>query len=176
MNKQDTIILTLPIKPQQETNIGMMISPTIMDYIGSSLSIKKNIGFNTIHSYENKDVNLNSYLSYVNNSGINYDSVFIDKNYSNELLNIIEKMYYDGFIKVKTKETIRCECGRVDMLCESINNEKLYTRQNGKIICNHCGKECKKYQEKSLVLEIRDENNYPVYMSIVFRKGNEGIK
>lgn len=41
MNKQDTIILTLPIKPQQETNIGMMLSPTIMDYIGSSLSIKK---------------------------------------------------------------------------------------------------------------------------------------
>lgn len=170
MNKQDTIILTLPIKPQQETNIGMMISPTIMDYIGSSLSIKKNIGFNTIHSYENKDVNLNSYLSYVNNSGINYDSVFIDKNYSDELLNIIEKMYYDGFIKVKTKETIRCECGRVDMLCESINNEKLYTRQNGKIICNHCGKECKKYQEKSLVLEIRDETIIPSICPLFLEK------
>lgn len=170
MNKQDTIILTLPIKPQQETNIGMMLSSTIMDYIGSSLSIKKNIGFNIMHSYENKDVNLNNYLNYVNNSGIDYDSVFIDKNYSEELLNIIEKMYYGGFIKVKTKEKIRCECGRVDMLCESINNEKLYVKQNGKIICNHCGNECKKYQEKSLVLEINDEAIIPSVCPLFLEK------
>ena len=46
MDKKNTIILTLPIKPQSETNIGMMLSPTVMDYIGSALKIKKNIGFN----------------------------------------------------------------------------------------------------------------------------------
>ena len=79
-------------------------------------------------------------------------------------------MYYDGYLKVKTKEKIRCECGRVDMLCESINNEKLYTKQNGKIICNHCGKKCKKYQEKSLVLEIKDEAIIPSICPLFLEK------
>jgi len=56
------------------------------------------------------------------------------------------------------------------MLCESTNNEKLYTKQNGKIICNHCGKECKKYQEKSLVLEIKDETIIPSICPLFLEK------
>lgn len=170
MNKRDTIILTLPIKPQKETNIGMMLSPTIMDYVGTALGIEKNIGFNVIHSYDDKDVSLDEYLNYVNTSGIDYDSMFIDKKHSDELLSIIDKLYHDGFLKVKEKEKTRCECGRVDMLHESVNNEKLYYRKDDKIICKHCGKECKKYKEKVLVLEMGSEQIIPSICPLYLEK------
>lgn len=170
MNLEDTIILTLPIKPQNKTNIGMMLAPTIMDYIGTSLKIKKNIGFNIIHSYEDKEINFNEYLNYVNASKINYDSIFIDKNCSDELLKIVEKMYYDEYLKIKNKEKIRCSCGRVDMLYASLNNEKLYFIQDGKMICNSCLKECKKYNEKSLVLEIKDTKIIPSICPLYLKK------
>lgn len=175
MDKNDTLVLTLPIKPQNKTNIGMMLSPTIMDYIGSSLKIKKNIGFNIIHSYEDKDVSLEEYLDYVNKSSIDYDSIFIDKEHSEELLQIVEKMYHDGILKVKNKEKIRCECGRVDMLHASINNEKLYSIKDGKIICNHCGNECKNYIEKTLVLEMNGEQIIPSICPLYLEKEMRGF-
>lgn len=48
MNDNNIMISTLPIKPQKNTNIGMMIAPTIMDFMGTVLNIEKNIGFNVL--------------------------------------------------------------------------------------------------------------------------------
>lgn len=161
METKDTMIATLPVKPQRNTNIGMMLSPTIMDFIGTVLNIEKNIGFNIMHSYEDKDYELDEYLNYVNESGIEYNSVFIDGKHVDQLIEIVDKMYHDGFLKVKQKEKIRCECGRVDMLHAISSNAKLYSIKDDKIICNHCGKECKKYNEKSLLFELKDKEQLP---------------
>lgn len=156
MKREDILISTLPIKPQKETNIGMLLSPTIMDFIGNVLEAQKNIGFNLIHSYEEKDTELDNYLDIVNRSQIEYNSIFIDKDHDNELLEIVDKMYHDGFLKIKQKEKIMCECGRVDMVLSSVNNGKIYRLENGNIICNYCNQVCSKYIEKSLVFELKD--------------------
>ena len=123
---EEFLISTLPIKPQKETNIGMLLSPTIMDFVGDVLEAKKNIGFNIIHSYEQKDTELDDYLDTISKSKIEYDSIFVDKDHGAQLLEIVDKMYYDGFLKIKQKEKIRCECGRVDMIPSSVNNGKIY--------------------------------------------------
>lgn len=158
MNKNDYIIGTLPIKPQNKTNIGMLLSPTVMDYIGTVFDIRRNIGFNVLHSYEDKNVQLDGYLNYLDESGIKYDSVFVDKDNANRLLEIVEKMFFDGYLLVKNIKKIRCDCGRVDMISTQDNNAKLYKIKDGEIICNYCGTKCHEYIEKSLVFEIKTNN------------------
>ena len=161
MQGEDFLVSTLPIKPQKETNIGMLLAPAIMDFIGSVLGAQKNIGFNIIHSYEHKDMELDGYLNAIHESKIEYDSIFVDKDHDFELLEIVDKMYHDGFLKIKQKEKIRCDCGRVDMIPSSVNNGKIYRLEDGKIICNYCNQACSTYTEKSLVFELTDEVNKP---------------
>lgn len=159
LTSKDFLISTLPIKPQKEINIGMLLSPTIMNFIGDVFDSQRNIGFNIIHSYKQKNAELNHYLNVINESEIEYDSIFVDKEHGIELLEIIDKMYHDGFLKIKQKEKIRCECGRVDMIPSSIDNGKIYRLEDGKIICNYCNRVCSTYIEKSLVFELKDETN-----------------
>lgn len=116
MKKDEMIISTLPIKPQKSTNIGMMIAPTIMDYVGDVLGIEKNIGFNILHTYDDKTESLSNYLEYVKYSGINYDNIFIDKDHADKLLEIVADMVKNKYIIESEKEIIRCECGKVDMI------------------------------------------------------------
>lgn len=169
MNKEETMISTLPIKPQANTNIGMMIAPTIMDFIGEVLDIEKNLSFNILHTYDSKIVELDNYLTYIKNSKIDYDSIFIDKDYGFQLLEIVSNMYKNGLIKEKYKEVLRCNCGVVDMVYSSDkNNAKLYTIKNNKRYCNCCKSECYKVYDKCLVFEIKELANeisiVPLYL------------
>lgn len=97
MTSKDFLISTLPIKPQKEINIGMLLSPTIMNFIGDVFDSQRNIGFNIIHSYKQKNAELNHYLNVINESEIEYDSIFVDKEHGIELLEIIDKMYHEDF-------------------------------------------------------------------------------
>lgn len=159
IDRDNIIVSTLPIKPQKETNIGMLLAPTIMDYIGTALNIKKVLGINVLNAYYDKDSEISGYINEINNSNIDYDYLFVDKQRGDKLVEIVKKMYDRGFIKEKKKEIIRCECGKIDMLSDSKNNNaKLYHTVSGKLYCNDCNKECKTYNEDSLVFEIRQEN------------------
>ena len=158
MEIKDSMIATLPVKPQEKTNIGMMLAPTIMDYLGTVLQIDKNFGINVLHSYDDKESLMDGYIEYLKKSGINYNSVFVDSSYADQLLEIIERMYMNDQLKIKNKEILRCDCGRVDMIYSLHNNGKLYTENNGQIICNYCDSECRKYKEKVLVFEIKKDN------------------
>lgn len=160
MKKDNILISSLPVKPQNITNVGMMMAPTVMNYLGDVLNCTKMISFNTLHSYSDKNNELNVYIDDVKKSGISYDKIFIDSQSANELLDFVEKMYYTKQIIKKNKKIIRCKCGKVDLEKNAINNNaKLYTIKNGKIYCNHCNTECKEYDEKSLVLEIKNEKD-----------------
>lgn len=167
MKKEETIVSTLPIKPQQNINLGLLIGPTIMDFIGNALNIEKNMGFNVLHTYANKSLELNNYITYLKQSGIEYDSIFVDKDHDLELLDIVYKMYKDGLIKEKLKPVIRCSCGMVDMINSIGNNAKLYTIKNNTTYCNNCGEECKKSEEECLVFHIDELVNIsltPMYL------------
>ncbi len=154
MNNDDLMIASLPIKPQKKTNIGMLLAPTIVDYVGSVLNAHKNLGVNILHSYDDKNSELNEYMDYINNSKIKYDSLFIDENYTDKMLEIADDMYSKGQLLVKNKQILRCDCGRVDMVYSLGNNAKLYHIKDGKIFCNYCNKECHIYDEKVLTFPI----------------------
>lgn len=151
------MIGTLPIKPHGKTNIGMLIAPTIMDYVGSVLDIRRVMGINTLNTYVSKDDQKEVYLNSIGENYISYDSLFIDGDCADSLLNEVDKLYHDGKIKVTYKDVMRCDCGKVDVLCDSVSGDsKLYEIVDGKRCCKICGKECRTYKEKSLVLKLDD--------------------
>ena len=173
MKNNNILVSSLPVKPQQITNVGMMLGPTVMDFLGDVLDCNKMLSFNTLHTYNDKNSELELYVNDINKSGINYDKTFVDSDCANELLNCVQKMIYDKEIVVKNKIIYRCECGMVDLEKSAINkNAKLYSIKNDKIVCKHCNCECKEYKQKSLVLEVK--NN--VDCSIVPNYLNSDIK
>lgn len=97
----DYVVATLPIKPQQNTNVGMMIAPTIMEHIGNVFHIDKCMSVNLLHTYEDKSKDLNNYKQYIENAGINYNFLFKDDEYTNELLDIIKKMISSELIFIQ---------------------------------------------------------------------------
>lgn len=168
---ENKIVATLPIKPQKKTNIGMFLAPTIMDYIGTGLNIRRIMSINTLNTYDDKDSQINTYLDSIKRNNISYDSLFIDGAYADRLLEIVEKLYFDGIIKVKYENIMRCVCGKVDLLYNSINsNAKLYEEKNGKFYCKNCGSECKLYNEKSLVFTLNKDIDDSVSLTPAFLK------
>ena len=43
MKKDNILISSLPVKPQNITNVGMMMAPTVMNYLGDVLNCTKMI-------------------------------------------------------------------------------------------------------------------------------------
>lgn len=156
----DLMITTMPIKPYDNINIGLMIAPTLCDVLGSILKCKKVLSFNLLHSFEDKRVSLQSYIDNIESFEIKYNQIIKDIDNVEEYLKKIEDLYAKGFIKVKKSNILKCDCGRVEMLKSSINSNRngdLYYFKNEKIICKFCNKECKEYIQDNLVLEIKKE-------------------
>ncbi len=156
----DYVVATLPIKPQQNTNVGMMVAPTIMEHIGNVFNIDKCMSVNLLHTYANKSKELNDYKEYIETAGINYNILFKDDEYTFQLLEIIEKMISSKIISIQKEHIIYCNCGKVDMLKDATNNNgKLYHIENGNIICNCCKNLCHEYEDDVLVLKIKEHKS-----------------
>lgn len=167
-----TIVSTMPIKPQKQTNIGMMIAPTIMEYLGNSLDAYKILATNTLNTYTEKDSELFTYVDDVLANGIIYDEVFNDKKEVNKILTIIQDMINKNVIKLTTERVMKCDCHRVDILENAVRNfsdGKLYKKDKfGNYICSFCGGKCKTYTENVLTLPFEKEKMKKIEIAPVF--------
>ncbi len=150
------VVMTMPIKPQEETNIGMYISPTLMEVLSDILSCDSVMAVNLLNTYKDKDLQLKHFIDDLERQGIKYDKLFVDKNYVDKILTLIQELIKRGFVKKSTEEVFRCDCGKVDFLKQGINSNtnKLYYEKNGKYYCKECGSECKSFKEDVLVLDL----------------------
>lgn len=156
----DLMITTMPIKPYDKINIGLMISPTLCDVLGSILNCKKVLSFNLLHSFDDRQKNLKNYIDNIENFEIKYDEIMKDIEIVDQCLNKIEELYSKGVINIKKDKVLRCDCGRIEISKNSLNSNRngdLYHWENDKIICNCCAKECKEYLQKGLYLSIKDK-------------------
>jgi len=175
MDKNNIVVATMPIKPQDKTNLGMYISPTIMDVVGDKLDCKKVFSMNLLNTYKDKNKAKDIYLNDIQRNGIKYDELLLDSSYTNELLSIILTMIETDIVSPRELEVTRCTCGKVDILSESIQNEhlgKLYKRDKDKIICKECGSICRKYKENVLVLNLKDNVDDKVNLIPSFLKND----
>lgn len=170
--KDDILVSTMPIKPQKSTNIGMLIAPMLVNLLSDIYDSERIISMNSLNSYLNKDNELEVYKNDIDKNNIKYDRIFIDKNNVYDILNIIEKLYKDGFLSIKNKEKVVCDCGKVDMLKDALSyNSKLFHCDNlGNIICNSCSGKCNIYSEKELCLELKQDIDDTVSIAPLYLK------
>ncbi len=169
--KNELIISTLPIKPQDKTNVGMLIGPTMSNVLGDIFKMPNIIGINVLNSYKDKSAQTNIFIQDLIANGIHYDKIVIDKDYAQQMLMKIEKMINTGLIRVATKRKLMCDCGKVDILESTINgNAKLYHREGENIVCNSCHSLCHSYNEQVLCLNLADNIDDSVEVSPVFLK------
>ena len=72
---ENITVTTMPIKPYEKINIGLMIAPTLVDIIGSIIKCKKVLSFNLLHSFDNKVPVLSNYIGKIKEFNINYDEI-----------------------------------------------------------------------------------------------------
>lgn len=160
------IVMTMPIKPQKETNIGMYIAPRLMNVLSDILSCDSVMAINLLNTYKDKDSELKTFIDDLDRQGIIYNNLFIDKDHVCEILSLIQELVYDGFVKKSNEEIFRCDCGKVDILKQGINSNisKLYYEKNGIYYCKECGSECKSFREEVLTLELSKDIDDSILM------------
>lgn len=169
----DLMITTMPIKPYKKINIGLMIAPTLCDVLGSILNCKKVLAFNLLHSFEDKNIELKKYTDNIENFNIKHNEIIKDIENIEKYLKKIEELYKIGIISIQKGEILRCECNKVEMLKSSVKynkNGELYYLKDGKIICKFCEKECKKYTQSNLLLDIKEEYCKDISLNPLFLK------
>lgn len=153
----EKVVMTMPIKPQKKTNIGMLIAPTIMNTLSEMFLCKGVMATNLLNTYKNKESDLQIYINDLKKEGIKYDQLFVDKDNSDKILEVIANLIYGGYV-TKERETIyRCPCGKVDILNHGISNiglGKLYFEKEGNYFCNECKSICTPSLEEVLVLNL----------------------
>lgn len=171
MNK---IIMTMPIKPQKTTNIGMYIAPTVMSVLSDVLPCTSTMSINTLNTYKDKSNDLLVFINDLKRQGIRYDNLFIDQDNAIALLTLIEQLLYKGVIKESIEEVFRCDCGKVDILKEGINasTSKLYYQQGIDYYCKECGSLCKSYKEAVLTLPLVENIDDSLTIVPTFLKGD----
>lgn len=168
---EDLMITTMPIKPYEKINIGLMVAPILCDVIGSILNCKKVLSVNLLHSFDDKQNDLKKYIDVIKSFNINYNEIIKDIDHTDKYLEKIEELYFKQIINIRNGKILRCDCGKVEMTKESIKYNKngdLFYWNDGKIFCKCCNNECKEYTQKNLYLDIKPESCKKISVSPIF--------
>lgn len=103
---KDLMITTMPIKPYEKINIGLMIAPTLCDVLGTILNCKKVLSFNLLHSFEDKNVDLKKYIDNIEKFNVNYNEIIKDIENVEKYLKKIEELYRLGILTIQKGEML----------------------------------------------------------------------
>lgn len=152
---KDTIVTTMPIKPQENISIGMCIAPFLSEIVSQKIETPNIFSINLLHSYENKDFVCANYINALKEIGIKFNKVFIDKENLLYLKKSVYDLYEKGIIVERNSNIVRCKCGKIDIVKEGIRNFEngdLYYRKGDVLYCKECNSVCKEYKENQLYL------------------------
>lgn len=167
---ENSIVISLPIKPQLHTSLGMTaglhVGRTIADY----LQCKYVMAVNIMNGFAELEEEKKCFVSDITKRGIIPNVMWFDNDNSEELVKNIVKIVKAGDVYAQTKTMLRCHCGRVCIEKKYANNYgKLFKIKDGHVVCNFCGKECDEINEELLVLRIpfnlKKINVFPEFLS-----------
>lgn len=170
------MIGTMPIKPYKNIGAGLLVAPVLCDILADILKCNKVLSFNLLNSYEKKDYYLTNYIDVIDGFGIKGYEILRDIDNVENYLDSIERLIHMDAIKMKKRDILKCSCGKVQISSAAIRHNKqgdLYKEEHGKIICNFCKSECRKYFEDGLYLQIKKEfirkpSIYPKFLKADF--------
>lgn len=171
--KDDFVVATLPIKPQEKASVGRVTAPIVAEFVSKKIGCDFTFSVNTLHSYEERSIYLHDYLRSVSEIGVEFDSLYVDSQHTDKYLENIEMLISRGIIVKKTSTVLRCDCGKVDIVKEGIRSHDgalLYTFDQGKYICKHCNGICREYREEGLYFKLDEDINDDIKIFPTFLK------
>lgn len=142
-------IITLPITPNGNPNLGLMVSPFIMDVLAKRLAMESVLALNvrgTKLFSEDVESHFQGYMRSNQNLDIKPSFVWRDDQGENIfwLNNFFHKLVEEGHIVRASQQIMKCPCGVVESLVDAENmsfNRRLYFEKHTKRYCKVCGDE-----------------------------------
>lgn len=151
----DSVVISLPIKPQLKTSLGMTTGLHVGRTIADFLKCKYVMSINLMNGFEELEEQKKCFISDVAKMGINPDEIWFDKENTEKLVENIVKLIEKGHIYVQTKTMLRCRCGRVCIEKKHVNQYgKLFKLDDGHAVCNFCNENCDEIVDELLVLKV----------------------
>lgn len=152
---EDSIVISLPIRPQLKTSLGMTsglhVGRTIADFLGCQYVLSVNL----MNGFAELEKEKECLVSDVAKMGINPDKIWFDNKNIDELVSNIVKMIKKGIVYKKRKTILKCQCGRVCVEKKYADKfGKLFRLENEDVVCNFCNEKCKEIVDDLLVLHV----------------------
>ena len=167
-------ILTLPMMPVDGDNYGKFVTPIICETLGNIFNSNYYHCINVLDSFNDRKVLLDKYIKSLDKNNIKYNELWFDSDNISKFLKNIDELIKKNYIFEKESIVCRCDCGIVEIEKDKIktcNPKNLkFVRDGEKLICKHCGKECKEYNEKILAffpknIKLSDIRVLPLYLN-----------
>lgn len=151
INLRDSVV-TLPITPSSNPDIGLMVTPFIMDVLAKRMGFGKILALNvngTKLFSKNAENHVFGFLESNEKLDILPDFVWRDDQKENIfwINKFFTKLFDDGYIIKERAEIMRCDCRAVESLADADNfsfSRRIYHEKSGKKICNLCASEATK--------------------------------
>lgn len=157
-------VSTLPIQIDENISFGSMTAPLYADIIAKKFGGCSYLFLNKLSSFSSThDLAEVQMLNRLNYYGIHTEHVISDIELSMVLYASFKRLIDCGFVYEENHKVLICECGRVNILKNSIkaySSGKNYHIDNGKIICSICGKQCLEVEKN--VLMFRSSFEYQI--------------
>lgn len=170
--------ISLPFQPMKSMRTPFYFSTAIMgEYLASLFDGRYYLGVNSLHSF--KSYSEEEYLEFEKKFDfINKKILYYDRDYIDNISQIIEELYDSKDIRIFSELTAICECGRVEMTQSEIERfheinmgMQLVEERNGELVCKHCQKKLVFQNKESLFLCFKEKelskamNVHPLYLN-----------
>ena len=139
-------ILTLPMMPVDGNNYGKFVTPIICETLSNIFECNYYHCINLLDSFNDRNLNINSYISSLNENNIHYDKLGYDKENISYFLKNIDTLIKNDYIYEMHSVVYRCDCGVVEIEKNKINtcnpNNLKFSYDHNKLVCNYCGTIC----------------------------------
>lgn len=153
------VVTNLPIKPRHTTKAGMFCTPIAMEMIAKLLNANTVLNYNILNSFEDKLEILKVFQNDLYHNGYNFDKEILDTSWRDKLLPHFEFMLKNGFIKEENQRLAHCDCLRVEILEDQIENlydTKIIEKREDGLYCKHCNKKIEFKEESVLTFKLEE--------------------
>lgn len=167
---KNRLVMTMPIAPYDSFSIGKLSTPILAKSLSHKLCANYLLAVNCLDSYKNREIE--TYQRLLKKYDLEPNAYWIDQNHIEQLLEKIDQLSENVYIRQKEKEILCCPCHKVEISTDNLASINLkdacFTIQDGKYYCTSCKEECRKEKQKVLVFQNREIPHlecYPNYIN-----------
>lgn len=154
----DRVVISLPIRPQLKTSLGMTTGLHVGRTMADFLKCKYVMAVNLMNGFAELNEEKACFISDVKKMGIIPDDMWFDNENKQRLVDNILKMIKQGHIYSEKKAMFKCSCGRVCIEKQfATKYGKLFRMEGANAICNFCNSVCAEVTEELLVLKVPEQ-------------------